>query len=62
MKKDKPVRDAFALSLSGMRTIASFAPAPAIAHDKLHQKPVVQAYGSRNIIWRLFSPRRSRVV
>ena len=62
MKRNKSVRDEFMLSLSGMRTIASFAPAPAIAYDKLHQKPVVQAYGSRNMIWRLFSPRRSRVV
>lgn len=36
-KKAVPRRDAFTHSLGGMTTIASFAMAPAVAHDQLHQ-------------------------
>jgi len=36
-KKDKTARDAFTLSQGGTKVIASFAAAPAIAHDRLYQ-------------------------
>ena len=36
-KKDKATRDIFSLSLGGMTVASSFAPMPAIAHDRLQQ-------------------------
>lgn len=36
-KKAVPRRDAFTHSLGGMTTIAAFAMAPAVPHDRLHQ-------------------------
>jgi hypothetical protein len=35
--KAKVARDAFTISLGGMTTIASFFPAPAIAHDRINK-------------------------
>lgn len=35
--KAKRTRDAFTFSLGGMTTIASFFPAPAIAHDRINK-------------------------
>jgi hypothetical protein len=61
MKKDKLERDEFRLSLGGMRTIASFAMAPAIAHDRLRQDLADQAQDTREQKWRLWMPRRFRV-
>jgi hypothetical protein len=61
LKKDKQVRDEFSLSLGGITTIASFAPAPAIAHDRLHQDRVAQARGIGEQKGRLWIPRRFRV-
>jgi hypothetical protein len=37
-KQDKPVRDAFTFSLRGATTIASFAAAPAIAHNLINKR------------------------
>ena len=56
MKKHKSTCDRFTLSLGGMRTIASFAPTPAIAHDRLRQ---VRDNPAQK--WRLWTPRRFRV-
>ena len=36
-RKDNTTRDTFSLGLGGMTAITSFAPAPAIAHDRLRQ-------------------------
>jgi len=58
MKKDKLARDEFTLSLGGMRTITSFAQAPAIAHDRLRQKLAGQARDSREQKRRFWLPRR----
>ena len=60
MKKDKLVRDAFTLSLGGMRTITSFAVAPAIAHDRLRQDQAGQTCDTREQKRRLWIPRRFR--
>jgi len=38
IKQDKTVRDAFTFSLCGTMTIASFAAAPAIAHNRINKK------------------------
>ena len=62
MKKDKLLRDEFGLSLGGMRTITSFAIAPAIAHDRLCQNPAGRAQDAREKKWRLWMPRRFRAV
>ena len=61
LKKDKPARDAFTLSLGGMRTISSFTLAPAIAHDRLRQDRPDQAPDTREKNGRLWIPRRFRV-
>ena len=61
MKKDKLVRDEFRLSLGGMRTISSFAMAPAIAHDRLRLDLTGRAQETREKKWRLWMPRRFRV-
>jgi hypothetical protein len=61
MKKDKLARDVFRLSLGGMRTITSFAIAPAIAHDRLRQGPPSQARDTRERKRRFWMPRRFRV-
>lgn len=37
MKKDKPVRDAFAFSLGGMTATASFYISPAVADDLINR-------------------------
>ena len=39
LKKDQTVRDAFTFSLSGMKTISSFAAAPAITDDRFSKVP-----------------------
>ena len=61
MKKDKSACDKFTLSLGGMRTITSFAPAPAIAYDRLRQDLTGQARDTRERKWRIWMPRRFRV-
>ena len=61
MKKDKLARDEFRLSLGGMRTVTSFAIAPAIAHDRLHQDLAGRAQDTREQKWRPWMPRRFRV-
>lgn len=61
LQKDKSARDAFTLSLGGMRTISSFVVAPAIAHDGLRQDRNGQARDSGDQKWRLWVPRRFRV-
>jgi hypothetical protein len=61
MKKDKSARDDFTFGLGGLRTVASFAPVPAIAHDRLRQVRVGQTQDSRERKWRLWMPRRFRV-
>ena len=61
MKKDKWGRDEFTLSLGGMRMITSFAPTPAIAHDRLRQDRAGQARDTARRKWRLWMPRRFRV-
>ena len=33
-------RDAYTFSLGGLTAIASFVPAPAVAHDQIRQSPV----------------------
>ena len=38
-KKDKSVRDAFAFSLGGMKTVTPFIAAPAIADDQFKKVP-----------------------
>jgi hypothetical protein len=60
MNKDKLAPDKFALSLGGMRTISSFAMAPAIAHDRLRQDPAGRGQDSREQKRRLWVPRRFR--
>ena len=46
LKKDKVARDEFTLSLDGIRTISSYALAPAIAHDRLRQDRKAHARGT----------------
>ena len=36
-EKAKPGRDAFTFSLSGLRTMAAYTPASAIAHDRINK-------------------------
>lgn len=60
-KKDKSARDAYTLSLGGMRTVSSFVIAPAIAHDRLRQHRDGQARDTRGQKWRLWMPRLFRV-
>ena len=43
IKKDTATRDTFSFGLLGMRVINSFAPAPAIAHERLRQSQRTQA-------------------
>lgn len=61
MKKDELARDEFTLSLGGMRTITSFAAAPAIAHDRLRQDPPSQARDTHEQEGRFWTLRRFRV-
>lgn len=61
MNKDKLAQDKFALSLGGMRTITSFAAAPAIAHDRLRQELPGKVRGSGEQKRRFWTPRRFRV-
>lgn len=37
LKNGNPARDAFSFSLDGMRTVASFTAAPAIASDRINK-------------------------
>ena len=60
-KKDKTAGDVFTLGLGGMRTITSFTPAPAIAHDRLRLDLTGRAQETREKKWRLWMPRRFRV-
>ena len=62
MKKDKSAFDKFTLSLGGMRTVTSFAPMPAIAHDRLRQVQSAKMSKPRQWNWRIWMPRRFRVV
>ena len=62
MKKDKSTCDKFTLSLGGMQTIASFAPMPVIALDRLRQDRAGQVRNTPAQKWRLWMPRRFRVV
>ena len=61
IREDKLVRDELTLSLGGMRTITSFTPAPAIAHDRLRQDRAGPARDVPKRKWRLWMPRRCRV-
>jgi len=61
LQNDKSARDAFTLSLGGMRMVSSFAFAPAIAHDRLRQRRGGQVRDSRRQKWRFWIPRRYRV-
>ena len=60
-KKDNTTRDTFSLGLGGMIVVTSFAPAPAIAHDRLRQDRAGQAHDSLKRKWRLWMPRWFRV-
>jgi hypothetical protein len=62
MKKDKPSRDEFTLSHGGMRTVASFASVPAMPTNRLRQDLAGQNRDVREKKWRLWMPRRFRVV
>jgi len=48
-EKAKPGRDAFTFSLGGMRTIASFIAAPAIADDQLNKARDAQLKQTREV-------------
>lgn len=58
LNKDKVARDEFTLSLDGMRTISSFALAPAIAHDRLRQDRKAHTRGTGQPKRRLWILRR----
>ena len=60
-KKDKTAGDAFTLGLGGINVITSFAPAPAIAHDRLRQDRAGPARDIPQRKWLLWMPRRFRV-
>ncbi len=62
MKKDKTARDIFALSLGGMTAVTSFSAMPAISHERLRQRQSTEASKPRQWNWRLWMPRRFRVV
>ncbi len=62
MKKDKTARDPFALSLGGMTAVTSFSAIPAISHERLRQSQSADASKPGQWNWRLWVPRRSRVV
>lgn len=52
-QKDRLARDAFTLSLDGMRTVNAFAIVPVIAHDALRQDPDrrVKGHGQKRRLW-----------
>jgi len=60
-KKDKTAGDAFTLGLGGINVITSFAPAPAIAHNRLRLGRAGPARDIPRPKWRLWMPRRFRV-
>jgi len=62
MKTVKKTRDTFAVSLGGMNVITAFAAAPAIAHDRLRQDIAWHARYIPEQRWRLWMPRRFRVL
>ena len=55
----KPARDAFTFSLGGIRTIAGYTAAPAIADDQMNRDCVDRGHGDRKP--RQWLPRRRRV-
>lgn len=60
-QEDKSARDAFTLSLDGMRAVNAFAIVPLIAHDALCQDPDRRAHKSHGQKRRLWIPRFLRV-
>ncbi len=62
MKKDKATRDTFALSLGGVSAVTAFSAMPAIAYDRLRKDPARTASKPRALNWRVWMPRRFRVV
>jgi hypothetical protein len=62
MKKDEVKRDTFALGLGGMNAVTGYYAMPAISHERLRQSQSAEASKSRQWDWRLWMPRRSRVV
>ena len=62
MKKYEVKRDTFALSLGGMNAVTSFSVMPAISYERLRQSQSAKTSKSRQWNWRLWMPRRSRVV
>ena len=62
MKKEEVRRDTFALSLGGLTAVTSFSAMPAISHERLRQSQSTEASKPRQWNWRIWMPRRLRVV
>jgi hypothetical protein len=62
MKKDKAIRDTFALSLGGATAVTAFSAMPAISYERLRKDPAAKVSKPRQPIWRLWVPRRLRTV
>ncbi len=62
MNKDKAIRDIIALSLGGVTTVAAYSAMPAISFDRLRQDQASNAGKPRALNWRVWMPRRFRVV
>jgi hypothetical protein len=62
MMKDKATRDTFALSLGGVTAVTGFFAMPAIATNRLRKDPARTASKPRSLNWRVWTPRRVRVV
>jgi hypothetical protein len=61
MIKDKATRDTFALSLGGVTVVTAFSAMPAISYERLRQEQGEKPDKSRQLNWRVWIPRRSRV-
>ncbi len=62
MKKDKTARDSFALSLGGVTAVTGYYAMPAISHERLRQSQSAKTSKPRQWNWRIWMPRRFRVV
>lgn len=58
----KTKHDVFAMSLGGITTVTAFCNAPVIAPERLQKREMSVARRPRLLNWRLWMPRRHRVV
>jgi hypothetical protein len=61
-KKHNAMRDTFALSQGGLTTVASFCAMPAISYDRLRMDSDDMVRKCRPLNWRVWLPKRLRIV